>query len=222
MTGKIYSKLLFSFLLVLGIGTTILDFSLRRIVEHSLYTEAEKSLTGKALLLSQELLEPDPVRLQAQVQQQAYTAGARVTVFDRAGNVVADSNPEVNQANEAGSPEVAALLRVPAPAASPAAVVAGKVTTHRAALSEGLFGSNTRHRNLYVAVPNGQRILRLAYPLDSVNETLRLLRNDLLVASVIAFCLAAMAAFLAALRPAKRGQPQAQQTLALPQLEKRS
>ena len=43
-----------------------------------------------------------------------------------------------------------------------------------------------------------------------------------MAATMLAFCLAAMAAFLAALWPAKRDQPQAQQTLALPQLEKRS
>ena len=36
MTGRVFSKLFFSFVLVLFVGTAILDFSLRRILEHSL------------------------------------------------------------------------------------------------------------------------------------------------------------------------------------------
>src|SRR5277367_5494577 len=36
MTGRVFTKLLFSFVLVLFVGTAILDFSLRRILEHSL------------------------------------------------------------------------------------------------------------------------------------------------------------------------------------------
>ncbi len=40
MTGRVFSKLLFSFLLVLCIATAILDLSFRNIVEHSLHEEA--------------------------------------------------------------------------------------------------------------------------------------------------------------------------------------
>ncbi|HUB20246.1 MAG TPA: ATP-binding protein [Acidobacteriaceae bacterium] len=40
MTGRVFSKLLFSFLLVLCIATAILDVSFRNIVEHSLHEEA--------------------------------------------------------------------------------------------------------------------------------------------------------------------------------------
>ncbi len=36
MTGRVFTKLFFSFVLVLFVGTAILDFSLRRILEHSL------------------------------------------------------------------------------------------------------------------------------------------------------------------------------------------
>ncbi len=41
MTGRVFSKLLFSFLLVLCIGMAILDFTLRRIVSHSLSLRIE-------------------------------------------------------------------------------------------------------------------------------------------------------------------------------------
>ncbi|HZZ40578.1 MAG TPA: ATP-binding protein [Acidobacteriaceae bacterium] len=46
MTGRIFSKLLFSFVLVLCIGTAILDFSFRNIVEHSLHEQARLSSLG--------------------------------------------------------------------------------------------------------------------------------------------------------------------------------
>ena len=48
MTGKVFSKLLVSFVLVLCIGTAILDLSFRNIVEHSLHEEAQVALIGPA------------------------------------------------------------------------------------------------------------------------------------------------------------------------------
>ncbi len=46
MTGRVFSKLLFSFLLVLCIATAILDFSFRNIVAHSLHEEARVASLG--------------------------------------------------------------------------------------------------------------------------------------------------------------------------------
>jgi two-component system phosphate regulon sensor histidine kinase PhoR len=43
VTGKVFSKLLFSFVCVLCIGTAVLDFSFRNIVDHSLHEEARVS-----------------------------------------------------------------------------------------------------------------------------------------------------------------------------------
>ncbi len=43
MTGRVFTKLLFSFMLVLFIGTAILDISLRRILEHSLRQQQQIS-----------------------------------------------------------------------------------------------------------------------------------------------------------------------------------
>jgi two-component system phosphate regulon sensor histidine kinase PhoR len=48
VTGKVFSKLLVSFVLVLCIGTAILDLSFRNIVEHSLHEEAQVALIGPA------------------------------------------------------------------------------------------------------------------------------------------------------------------------------
>jgi two-component system, OmpR family, phosphate regulon sensor histidine kinase PhoR len=46
VTGRVFSKLLFSFVLVLCIGTAILDFSFRNIVAHSLHEEARVAAMG--------------------------------------------------------------------------------------------------------------------------------------------------------------------------------
>ena len=48
MTGRVFSKLLVSFILVLCIGTAVLDFSFRNIVAHSLHEEARVALLGPA------------------------------------------------------------------------------------------------------------------------------------------------------------------------------
>ncbi len=46
MTGRVFSKLLFSFVVVLCIATAVLDFSFRNIVAHSLHEEARVALLG--------------------------------------------------------------------------------------------------------------------------------------------------------------------------------
>jgi two-component system phosphate regulon sensor histidine kinase PhoR len=46
VTGRVFSKLLFSFVLVLCIGTAILDLSFRNIVEHSLHEQARVASLG--------------------------------------------------------------------------------------------------------------------------------------------------------------------------------
>ncbi len=46
MTGRVFSKLLFSFVFVLCIATAVLDFSFRNIVAHSLHEEARVALIG--------------------------------------------------------------------------------------------------------------------------------------------------------------------------------
>jgi two-component system phosphate regulon sensor histidine kinase PhoR len=129
MTGRVFSKLLFSFLLVLCIGTATLDFSLRRIVKHSLYAEAEESLTGKARLLAQALERTRPAGtgrrsgisampagavaaepLQEFVRVQSMAAQARISIIDREGAMLADSDSEGQRGYQMGwAPEIRAM-----------------------------------------------------------------------------------------------------------------
>ena len=199
MTGRVFSKLLFSFLLVLCLGTAILDFSLRRIVKHSLYAEAEQSLTGRARLLARELAAAEPHRgaltaaqLQSFAEAQALAVGNRVSVLDGHGRLLADSGGALGDAM-AWAPEVARVL-------------AGR---GQADAAGGQVGTDVRAGVLYVAVPAspvgrdqpdplGPLTLRLGYPLDTLQQTLHLLRRDLLLASLLALCFTtAMSAFLA-------------------------
>ena len=55
MTGRVFSKLLLSFVLVLTICTAVLDFSIRRIVDRALHEQVEQSLAGEARFLAAEL-----------------------------------------------------------------------------------------------------------------------------------------------------------------------
>lgn len=175
MTGKVFTKLLFLFVLVLFLGTAVLDFSLRRIVEHSLHDQAERSLDGKARLLANELKDVDPGALPQQAVRAAVDAGAQVTVFSPGGSVLAASNH--GEPAEAMPPEVREALSDP----------------RRPAQIE-------RNGALYVAFASEGRVVRLGYPLDEIRATMRVLRRDILIASLISLVLATLlAAWLAQL-----------------------
>jgi two-component system phosphate regulon sensor histidine kinase PhoR len=92
MTGRVFSKLLFSFLLVLCVGTAVLDISVRHILEHSLLQQAEEYNAARATRMSADLATASPQNLPIFVQSQAATARANVTVFDATGKILAQAN----------------------------------------------------------------------------------------------------------------------------------
>ncbi len=80
MPGRVFTKLLLSFLLVLCAGTAILDFSVRRIVEHSLRRAAVDYYSAKAAALAGQLAAAPPSELPTVVRAQALAARADVEV----------------------------------------------------------------------------------------------------------------------------------------------
>src|SRR5271166_4615721 len=107
MTGRVFTKLFFSFVLVLAIGTAILDFSLGGIVGDSLRNQLAQSLAGKARLLASEARPGEPLELKQLATRGELDAGAEVAFFSRDGAVLASSQsvekgdqipPEVRQA----------------------------------------------------------------------------------------------------------------------------
>ncbi len=123
MTGRVFTKLLFSFMLVLCIGTAILDFSLRRIVQHSLYAQAAAYYGEKAGPMARQLASAPAATLPAVVQAQALAARADVTLFDRTGKVAAQafaaagglsSGPDKVSAGSGVTPGSALQITLPA------------------------------------------------------------------------------------------------------------
>ncbi len=182
MSGRVFTKLMFSFVVVLCMGTAVLDFSLRRIVDHSLHSEAAKALEGKARLLSEEAHVKDPASLAALATRGAADSGSQVTFFSKDGRELASSALLDDQvAEDLVPPEVRVVL------------------SRRASA-----GVAERDGRLYVAVAGDDLIVRLAYSLESIQATMRMLRRALLVASLLALVLAMLTAAMLARRVALR------------------
>jgi two-component system, OmpR family, phosphate regulon sensor histidine kinase PhoR len=196
VTGRVFTKLFFSFVVVLFLGMVVLDFSLRQVMEQSLRAQAEESLVGEARLLAAHLSASGPASLHAQsfdaqsLQQiarlDATAAGAEVTIFNAQGRVVASSQDNASQdipLTEAGvpAPEVAAI-----------------VDQHQS------LGRARRGETLYVAVPAGPLVVRLAYSLNGVPAAVHVLRRGIVLASLLSLVVATLLAAWLAQRAAKR------------------
>ncbi len=108
MTGRVFTKLFFSFVVVLFLGMVVLDFSLRQVMEQSLRAQAEESLVGEARLLAAHISASDPALLDAQSLQRiarldAAATGAEVAIFDAQGRLVASSQDNADTARGGGS-----------------------------------------------------------------------------------------------------------------------
>lgn len=185
MTGKVFSKLLFSFVLVLTICTAVLDFSIRRIMDHALREQVEQSLTGEARFLAAQLND-DPAltanRAEAQRLLSATSAAshARIAVCRPDGSLYASSGATEDHYSLDALPGVAALR-----------------------LHEGI-GREVRDGTLFVAARQGAFIVRMAYPLAEIGGKLHLLRRDILLASLLSLLLATLLAAFMAHRVANR------------------
>ena len=186
MRNRIFVKLLTAFLVVIVVAAITFDFMIGGAWEASLRTEIERNLTQKAQLLAHRVETDRSHSLADIAAQEGKAAGARVTIIDPAGQVLADS--EANPAgmeNHAQSPEFAAAL-------------AGKV------------GNNERRSAaigipfLYIAVPISGGAVRLAYPLSDVEAVSTQVRHTLEKASGIALLFALVVAALAAQWSARR------------------
>ncbi len=156
MTGRVFTKLLLAFLLVLSLGTAVLDFSVRRIVQRSLLGGARQLYARQAAILARQAAQTPAAALPAVVEAQALAARADVTVLDRNGHTAA-------RALEAGADETI-----------PETVSAGQYT------------------------------IEYRFSLGVLHGISRLLREDLLWASLLAFLFAAAMAAVLARRAAVR------------------
>lgn len=172
MTRRIFFKLLLAFAVVIAAATVTLDFTIRAAWEKSLYTQIEVSLTQKTQLFASLVQADKQHTMQQLAVEQARVAGARCTIIDKDGRVLADSEAEASaMENHAARPEFVAALN-------------GKV------------GSNSRSSHtigvpfLYVAVPMRDGAVRMAYPLSAIQQAKKEIRHKLIEASALAFVVA--------------------------------
>jgi two-component system, OmpR family, phosphate regulon sensor histidine kinase PhoR len=177
LKNRIFFKLLAVFLIVIAATAAMLDVMIGSAWEASLRTEIERNLRQKTQLFAHRV-EIDHTHTLADIAaEEGQAAGARATVIDASGKVLADSesNP-AEMENHAKRAEFAAALA-------------------------GQTGENERRSAtlgipfLYVAAPISGGAVRLAYPLSDIEAVQAQVRRRLLwgsaIASLIALVIAA-------------------------------
>jgi two-component system, OmpR family, phosphate regulon sensor histidine kinase PhoR len=184
--NRIFFKLLAVFLIVIAATAAILDVMIGGAWEASLRAEIERSLTQKTLLFAHRV-ETDHTHSLAEIAaQEGQAAGARATIIDASGKVLADS-----ESNPAG-------MESPASRQEFAAALSGKT------------GENERVSStlgipfLYVAAPISGGAVRLAYPLSDVEAVQGQVHRRLLWGSAVALLIALLIAFTASVFTSRR------------------
>ncbi len=179
MRSRIFVKLMVVFLLVIGVTAITLQLTVRRVWERTLREQIERNLQQKTLMFAYRVEADRQHSLADITAQEGQAAGARATVIDPTGKVLADSEADPNtMENHAQRKEFAAAL-------------AGKL------------GMDERKSHtldipfLYVAAPVSGGAVRLAYPLPEIEITDRPLSVALFWGSLTAFIFAVLVAGVA-------------------------
>jgi two-component system phosphate regulon sensor histidine kinase PhoR len=184
--NRIFFKLLAVFLIVIAATATTLDVMLASAWEASLRTEIERNLTQKTLLFAHRVETDRAHTLTDIAAQEALAAGARATIIDASGKVLADSeaNPATME-NHATRKEFVAAL-------------AGRTgESERRSATVGI-------PFLYVAAPFSGGAVRLAYPLSDVEAVQAKVNRRLIWGSTIAFFIALLIAAAASIWTSRR------------------
>ena len=167
---------MFVFLLVIGATAITLQLTVHRVWERTLREQIERNLKEKTLMFANRVETDRQHSLADITSQEGQAAGARATVIDPTGKVLADSEADPStMENHAHRPEFVAAL-------------AGKI---------GVDERNSRTVSVpfvYVAAPVSGGAVRLAYPLPEIEITDRPLRKALFWGSFSAFIFAVLVA----------------------------
>jgi two-component system phosphate regulon sensor histidine kinase PhoR len=174
--NRIFLKAIGAFVVVIAAATLTLDISIRHTWENAVRSDIERLLVQNTQAFALRVENDHQHSLQQMAAEEAGITETRVTIIARDGLVLADSEADPKtMENHAGRPEVVAALN-------------------------GKTGSSTRLSHtvgiefLYLAVPSGDKIVRLAYPLSSVQHQIASIRANLLRASLLALLLALLLA----------------------------
>ena len=180
MRNRIFLKAMAAFVAVIAAATLTLDISIRHTWENSLRNDIERLLVQNAQGFALRVANDHQHSLQQMATEEAQITETRTTIIARDGVVLADTEADPKtMENHAGRPEIAAALT-------------------------GKTGSDTRLSHtvgiefLYVAVPSGDKVVRLAYPLSSIQEHVRQIRSALIRGTMLALLLALLLAMVIA------------------------
>jgi two-component system phosphate regulon sensor histidine kinase PhoR len=188
LKNRIFFKLLAVFLIVIAATAAVLYVVIGKAWEASLRSEIERNLTQKTLLFAHRV-ETDKNHPLAEIAaQEGQSAGARATIIDASGRVLADSqsNPDAMENHSHRKEFVAAL--------------------------KGQTGESERRSAtigipfLYVAAPIAGGAVRLAYPLSDVEAVQAQVRHHLLWGSLFASLIALLIAAAASVWTSRRLQ----------------
>jgi two-component system phosphate regulon sensor histidine kinase PhoR len=184
-------KLLLAAILLILVALGSVAFLLSRYTASQELLHAEQAMEGQIRILGPALDSIDPASLAAWTQRAAEQSRARVTIVDRSGAVLADSQHDFSTMdNHAGRPEIRRAL----------AGQTGKAVRHSATLDADLC---------YLAIParlqgKSAVVLRLAVPLRQVQVAMSEIRWLILQSTLIAMlCALLLAYFLSRLFSAR-------------------
>jgi len=179
LRSRIFFKLMFVFLLVIGVTAITLQLTVRKVWERTLREQIERNLLQKTLMFAQRVETDRQHSLADITAQEGQAAGARATVIDPTGKVLADSEADPStMENHAHRKEFVAALG-------------------------GAIGVEERKSQtlailfVYVAAPISGGAVRLAYPLPEIEVTDRPLGKALFWGSLSAFIFAVVVAAIA-------------------------
>jgi two-component system, OmpR family, phosphate regulon sensor histidine kinase PhoR len=188
LKNRIFFKLLAVFLIVIAATAAVLYVVIGNAWEASLRAEIERNLTQKTLLFAHRVETDKTHPLSEIAAQEGQSAGARATIIDASGKVLADSqsNPDTMENHSHRKEFVAAL--------------------------KGQTGESERRSAtigipfLYVAAPIAGGAVRLAYPLSDVEAVQSQVRHHLLWGSFFASLIALLIAAAASVWTSRRLQ----------------
>jgi len=176
---RIFFKLMLIFLFVIGATAITLEIAVRSVWERTLRDQIERNLKQKTLMFAYRVDTDRAHSLADIAAQEGQAAGARATIIDPTGRVLADSQADAGgMENHSQRKEFIAALH-------------------------GDVGVDQRSSHtigipfLYVAAPVSGGAVRLAYPLSEIETTRDQVVQALHRGSFIAFVFAMMAALAA-------------------------
>jgi len=172
LRSRIFAKFMVVFLLVIAVTAITLQWTVHKVWERTLHEQIERNLKQKTQMFAYRVEADRQHSLADITAQEGQAAGARATVIDPTGKVLADSEADPStMENHAHRKEFVAALN-------------------------GQLGVDERSSHtlnvpfLYVAAPVSGGAVRLAYPLPEIEITDRPLRRALFWGSLTAFVIA--------------------------------